>query len=70
MVEEEVTFCNRSEIFGQTSRGAADTHDRRNGIVVVLAMLHQRKDIVAHDDTALAGENVEGTHCDFVEVEG
>ncbi len=63
-VEEEVTFCHG--ISCMTRRGEhICTYDSRNSELVRLSVVEELQDIVADDDTALAGENVFGTHCVF-----
>jgi hypothetical protein len=39
-----------------------NTYDGRNGILVLLGVVEELEDIIANDDTGLAGEYVLGTH--------
>ena len=41
-----------------------NTHDGRNGVVVLLSVLEQSQDIVTDNDTLLARQNVLDTHID------
>lgn len=38
------------------------TYDSGNGKVVFLSILKESQDVIADDDTSLAGENIENTH--------
>jgi hypothetical protein len=63
-VEEEVTFC--LSISCMTRRGGNRfSYDGWDSKLVLLSVVEELQDIVADDDTALAGENVFGTHCVF-----
>lgn len=59
-VDEEVTFCP-----DQLTRRLIDSflaHNGWNGKFVFLCILEKVEDIVAHNDTSLACQNVLGTH--------
>jgi len=60
-VEEEVTFCHGvSDILLVRD---IETYNGRDSELVLLSIVEELQDIVTDDNTALAGENVFGTHC-------
>ena len=66
-VEEEVTFYLCQHVFVLITAIAVKTHDGGDGKVVLLSVVEKLQDIIANDDTGLAGEDVLATHvCEVV----
>jgi hypothetical protein len=58
-VEDEVTFCCCQS---GTGRSVGCSHNGWDGEFLLLGILEESEDIVAHNDTGLPGEDVLGTH--------
>jgi hypothetical protein len=62
-VEEEVTFWSVS--YAMLSSGVTNkrkTYNGGNGKLLLLSILEELEDVIADDDTSLAGQLLEDTH--------